>query len=104
IIRVTLSIENDYFPSIPADSKAGLAAQNLLGAKYINIRKGMSPQTLQPGGEVQTYITPEIEDLYQQTSTTLGTLQEAVARVNGIIATIEQGKGTIGELLINDDL
>jgi len=104
IIRVTLDIDNQYFSQIPLDSKAGLAAQNLLGAKYINIRKGNSTQTLQPGGEIQTYVTPEIEDLYQQTSTTLGALQETINKVNGIVGTVEQGKGTIGELLVNDEL
>ncbi len=104
VIRLTLNIDNQYFSQIPVDSKAGLASQNLLGAKFVNIKKGMSSQVLKPGGEIQTYVTPEIEDLYLQTSTTLGALQVTIDKVNGIVSTVEQGKGTIGELLVNDDL
>ena len=40
IVRLTLDINNSYFPSIPVDSQAAIAAENLLGTKYINIKKG----------------------------------------------------------------
>jgi ABC-type transporter Mla subunit MlaD len=35
---------------IPIDSEAGIGAENVLGAKFINIRKGRSPTAIQPGG------------------------------------------------------
>src|ERR1700691_1823085 len=44
VVRLTLSVEEQYFRSIPVDSTAKLTAENLLGAKYINIPQGRSQQ------------------------------------------------------------
>jgi len=51
---------------VPVDSQAKLAQQNLLGSRYVNIKKGMSKQTIQAGAEISSADTPEIEDLFQQ--------------------------------------
>ena len=42
IIRVTMEIESDFLTQIPVDSVASISAENVLGAKFINIRKGQS--------------------------------------------------------------
>src|ERR1700683_3390925 len=52
IIKVTMQIEDQYLPSIPVDSLAVITAGNLLGAKYINIKKGHGQQTITKGGEI----------------------------------------------------
>src|SRR5579863_5376981 len=46
IVRVTLQVENKFLPSIPVDSQAAIAAENLLGTKYINIKKGKAQATI----------------------------------------------------------
>src|SRR6266852_3684009 len=38
IVRITLQIDDEMLKSIPIDSQAALAAENLLGTKYVNIR------------------------------------------------------------------
>ena len=45
IIKVKMQIEDEYLKSIPVDSQAVITAGNLLGAKYINIKKGQSQQS-----------------------------------------------------------
>ncbi len=40
IVKVTLEVDDKFLTQIPVDSQAGIAAENLLGTKYINIRKG----------------------------------------------------------------
>ena len=37
-----MEIENDKLKQIPVDSVAAISAENVLGAKFINIRKGQS--------------------------------------------------------------
>jgi phospholipid/cholesterol/gamma-HCH transport system substrate-binding protein len=104
IVKITLSIDNTALPMVPVDSQAKLAQQNLLGSRYVNIKKGTSSQTIQAGAEIASADTPEIEDLFQQGSSTLAALQKIMDRVNGIIDDIQGGKGTIGALLVDRTL
>jgi phospholipid/cholesterol/gamma-HCH transport system substrate-binding protein len=104
VVKLTLSIYDDSLPLVPVDSQAKLAQQNLLGSRYVNIKKGTSSQTIQAGAEIASADTPEIEDLFQQGSSTLAALQKIMDRVNGIIDDIQGGKGTIGALLVDKTL
>jgi phospholipid/cholesterol/gamma-HCH transport system substrate-binding protein len=104
VIRIVLQVDNRYLPSIPVDSQAGIGAANLLGTKFINIKKGGAPQTVQPGAEIASSESPELEDIFEQGSSTLAALQVTVKKINEIIDTVESGKGTIGELLVDDTM
>src|SRR5580765_6369413 len=104
IVKLTLSIYDDSMALVPVDSTAKLAQQNLLGSRYVNISRGMSSQTIQPGAVIRSTDTAEIEDLFQQGSSTLAALQKIMERINGIITNIEGGKGTIGALLTDPTL
>ena len=104
IVKLTLSIYDDSLKLVPVDSQAKLAQQNLLGSRYVNIKKGIKPETIQAGAEIASADTPEIEDLFQQGSSTLAALQKIMDRINGIISDIEGGKGTIGALLVDKTL
>ena len=37
-----MDIDTDMLPNIPVDSVASLSAENVLGTKFINIRRGQS--------------------------------------------------------------
>jgi phospholipid/cholesterol/gamma-HCH transport system substrate-binding protein len=104
IVKLTLSIYDEALPLIPVDSSAKLAQQNLLGSRYVNIKKGMSQQTIKAGAEIPSADTPEIEDLFQQGSSTLAALQKIMDRVNGMLDDVQSGKGTIGALLVDRTL
>src|SRR3984893_7101426 len=104
IVKLTLSIYDEAMPLVPVDSSAKLAQQNLLGSRYVNIKKGMSKQTIQAGAEIPSGDTPEIEDLFQQGSSTLAAMQKIMDRVNGMLDDIQSGKGTIGALLVDRTL
>ena len=104
IVRITMEIPTKFLSSIPVDSVTDMASANLLGTKYINIKRGKSAQTIQPGGELPTLATSEISDLFRQSSQTLGTLESVVDKLNAIVGDIQAGKGSIGELLVDDTL
>src|SRR5689334_13676405 len=40
VVRVTMQIDDRFMNAIPVDSQAGLSAANLLGVKFINIKRG----------------------------------------------------------------
>ena len=103
-IRVHLEVERDQLRNIPVDSLAAIAAENVLGAKFINITRGRAPQTVQPGGEIQAEDTADIDDVMRQGNTLLVQLQQILKRVDAIVGLIEVGKGSIGKLLVDEEL
>ena len=103
-VKVTLSLNQESLAMIPVDSTASLAQQNLLGARYINIKRGKNPQSIQVGGEIRTEDTTEIQDMLDQGKTTLSALQAILTRVENLVIEIEDGKGTIGKFLRDETL
>jgi phospholipid/cholesterol/gamma-HCH transport system substrate-binding protein len=104
IIRVTLEVDNSFLPSIPVDSQAAIAAENLLGTKYINIKKGRSQTPIQPGAEIKSLDTREFDDVVQQGYSTLASLNGIFKKLDGILDQLQEGQGTIGKLLSDDEL
>jgi len=104
IIRVTMQVEDRYLSSMPVDSQAVITAGNLLGSKYINIKKGRSPQTVAKGGEIPSQNLTTIDDFVQQGNTALSALQGIVSKMNVIVDQVQAGKGPIGMLLVDQGL
>jgi phospholipid/cholesterol/gamma-HCH transport system substrate-binding protein len=104
VIKVTMEIEDTYLKSIPVDSHAEITAGNLLGTKYINIKKGHSPQIIAKGSDVPSLDVPTIDDFVKQGNTTLTALQSIVTKAGVIVDQVQAGKGTIGMLLVDDTI
>jgi phospholipid/cholesterol/gamma-HCH transport system substrate-binding protein len=104
VVRVTMEIGTNYLNAIPVDSQAAIAAENLLGTKYINIKKGRSAQTLQANAEIASLDTREFDDLVQQAYPTLASLQAIMKKIEGIVDQVELGKGSIGKLLVDETI
>ena len=104
IIKVTMQIEDKYLDAIPTDSLAVITAGNLLGAKYINIKKGHGTQMVAKGGEVPSQNLTTIDDFVQQGNTALTALQGIVTKAGVIVDQVQAGKGTIGMLLVDDTI
>ncbi|MFN7651544.1 MAG: MlaD family protein [Acidobacteriota bacterium] len=104
IIRLELAIDEDKIGSIPADSIAAVGAENLLGTKYINIKKGKSATPIKAGGELKSLDTREFQDLVNAAYPSLQSLQKIVERVDNIVGMVEKGQGSIGKLLSDDEL
>jgi phospholipid/cholesterol/gamma-HCH transport system substrate-binding protein len=104
IIRVEMEIEREMLGQIPVDSIAAITAENVLGAKFINIRKGQSNVAVKPGAEIQSLDTRELEEVVQQGFTLLASLQGILKRIDAIVNLVEVGKGSIGKLLVDEEL
>jgi phospholipid/cholesterol/gamma-HCH transport system substrate-binding protein len=103
-VKVTMDIDKQFLPSIPIDSQAKLAAANLLGTKYINIKKGKSPIAVQPDAEISSGDSAELEDLFQQGTTTLAAMESIIKRLDAIVSQVELGKGNLGKIIQDDTL
>ncbi len=104
IIKVAMQIDAEMLKQVPVDSIASLAAENVLGTKFINIRKGQAKATVQPGGEIQALDTRDFDEIVQQSFNLLTQLQGIIKRVDAIVGLIESGRGSIGKLLVDEEL
>ena len=104
IIRMDLEVDDKYLVAIPVDSQAGVGAENVLGTKYINIKKGLSKSTVRAGATLNAKDTSDFNDVIEQGNTLLVQLQAILKRVDAIVGVVEQGKGSIGKLLVDEEL
>ena len=104
IVRLILEVQENRLPQIPVDSLAAIGAENVLGTKYVNIKKGKAVATIKPGGELKSLDTREFDEMVQSGYALLTTLQGMVKRVDAIVGLVENGKGSIGKLLVDDEL
>ncbi|MEO7143257.1 MAG: MlaD family protein [Bryobacteraceae bacterium] len=104
LVRLDMKIDEKFIKSIPSDSVASIGAENLLGTKYINIKSGKSTATVKPGQELASLDTADFEALVQQGYPLLTSLQDILTKVNAIVGQVEVGKGSIGKLLVDEEL
>ncbi len=104
IIRISLEVDKKMLPLIPVDSVAAISAENVLGTKYINIKKGLAAVAVQPGAEIKSLDTREFDEVVQQSYSLLTSLQGIVKRVDTIVGLVEVGQGSIGKLLVDETL
>lgn len=103
IVRVTMLVREEFFSQIPVDSQAAVSAENVLGSKFINIKKGVSPETVKPGAEIESLDTSDFDDVVASGYNVLTSAQGMLKRIDGIVSVIESGEGSIGKL-INDEV
>ena len=104
IVRMDLQVSSKWFDSIPVDSQAAVSAENVLGTKYINIKKGTAKEVVREGSELSSLDTTGFDDVVQQGYSLLESLRGILKRVDAIVATVEVGKGSIGKLLVDEEL
>lgn len=104
VVRVRMEVRTDMLAAIPLDSQATITSANLLGTKYINIKKGKRSDPVQAGGELQSLDTREFEEVVQQGYTAIAGLNLMVQKLSAIVDQIQLGKGSIGKLLVDETI
>jgi phospholipid/cholesterol/gamma-HCH transport system substrate-binding protein len=105
IIRVDFSVDEGMLKQIPVNSVASVGSDNLLGStKYLDISKGTSPQTVQPGATMQAEATQQFDQLVKQGFGVLDSAQAILTKISDVVDSVQSGKGTIGKLLIDPTL
>jgi phospholipid/cholesterol/gamma-HCH transport system substrate-binding protein len=102
-VEFELSVQRRHLRDIPVDSVAVITAASLLGDKFINIKRGRSERTIQPGGELPTEPPQDIPELMAQSANLMSTLQNIVRRADSMLADVESGRGNIGKLLRDEE-
>lgn len=104
IIRLDMEIDAKFLSAIPTDSRAAISAENVLGTKYINIKKGQAKTTVPDGGVVASLDTREFDEVVQSGYALLTSAQGMLKRLDNIVGIVEAGKGSLGKLLVDEEL
>jgi len=104
IVEVDMEINSRYLTEIPKDSRAGIAAANLLGEKFVNISRGTSRDHVDRGDEIRSVPNQDIPELVAESTNLLGQFQSLLTRVDMLVKDVEAGKGNIGKLLKDEEL
>ena len=104
-VAVVMEVNRRFQNDLREDSEAVIAAEGLLGERYVNISKGM-PDTplIPPGGTVRFHQTAEFSELVGGSRDLLDNLNVLTSRLNFIMGTIESGQGTVGRFIYDDSL
>ncbi|MBI4892359.1 MAG: MCE family protein [Acidobacteria bacterium] len=103
-VRMTMVIESKWLANIPEDSIIGFSAENVLGAKFLNIRRGASHKPIKDGGTLRSKDEKDFLEVVQSAMPLLESLQAILARINKIVAQVESGHGSIGKFIYDEQL
>ncbi len=104
-LAVRLAIANDVQEQIRADSRAFLRTQGLLGDKLVDIQPG-TPRSriLQEGDTLAAGRSMDVESFLAEAAAALDTATQVVGNLRDITRGIKRGKGTMGQLLTDEEL
>jgi phospholipid/cholesterol/gamma-HCH transport system substrate-binding protein len=103
-IRMTLQVESRYLSLIPVDSEVSFSAENVLGTKFLNIKRGDSTETVKNGATLRARDETDFLELVQSAMPLLESVRSILSRMDRIVAQIESGQGSIGKLLYSEEL
>ncbi len=99
VVRVDMSIVRRYARSIPEDSTAVVAAEDVLGDKYIEIKAGRSPRQMEQDAVL---ISPPPPTFNQADLIKAG--RDILKSMDSVFSDIEAGRGEFGKLVKSEEL
>lgn len=104
VVRIDMSVDASMLHRIPVDSEAAISAENVLGTKFINIKMGQSAETVRDGAEIPSKDVSEFEEVVQSGYDVMVAARDLLRRIDGVVRDVEAGRGTIGKLLVDEEL
>jgi len=99
VVRVDMLIVRRYAKSIPADSTAVVAAEDVLGDKFVDINTGKSTRQMEQDAVL---VSPPPKQFNQ--ADLIKTGRDILARMDSLFADIEAGRGAFGRLVKGEEI
>jgi phospholipid/cholesterol/gamma-HCH transport system substrate-binding protein len=99
-VQVVMRINKKFQPFIHKDSKASVLTAGVLGESYVDIdSKAATGPIVEDGAELVPGNAPGIQDVVRSSQTSLQNIDILVKRADAILAEIQSGKGTLGQVI-----
>ena len=104
-VLVVMKLDSKYQEGLKEDSKAALTTVGVLGDTVVDVNSqtAVGPP-LKDGDELHTLETPTITDVVKASQGTIEQLNVILAKLNTVVDNLQEGKGSIGQLISNPDL
>ena len=104
-VKVVMKLDSKFQPSLKEDSKAALTTVGVLGDTVVDINSQVAVgPPLKDGDELHTLETPSITDVVKASQGTIEQLNVILAKLNTVVDNLQDGKGSLGQLISNPDL
>ncbi len=104
-VQVTMSIKEDVARFIRTDTKASIETEGLVGNKVVVLSIGSATaEQIIDGGTIGTKEPLSFADVLEETHGIMGYTKQMTKDLSEIIGRVNRGEGSIGKLLVNDDL
>jgi phospholipid/cholesterol/gamma-HCH transport system substrate-binding protein len=101
-IEIDMRLDRHFENDILTDSTATLVTEGLLGNRYVNIQRGYTGVALKDGQIVPGTEEKAIKEVVERSADVLGNLQALSDDVKDLIAGVQEGRGTLGKLITDD--
>ena len=108
-VRVNIFVNQGI--EIPSDSQVTINQLGLLGEKYVEIIPGRSPEFLKENSVITGDDPIPLEKITEKVSVLTDKMEKTIDGVNAslgdfqtIVASVKEGKGTVGRLLMDDSI
>lgn len=101
-IEVVMRLDRKYQSDILTDSAASLVTEGLLGNRYVNIQRGYTGVSLKDGQSIPGAEEKAIKEVVERSADVLANLKVLSDDVQDLIQGVQEGKGTLGKLLTDD--
>ena len=104
-VEITMRVNTRYHANLHKDSLTMLATAGVLGESYIDINSALAhgPEVSE-GDVLATQDTPQIQDVVRASQSTLQNLDALEKRLDRILAFVESGQGSLGQLIYDPAL
>src|ERR1700712_1962135 len=104
-VEAIMKLDPKFIASLHKDSKASLATIGVLGDTVIDINSQTATgPPLENGDELRTLETPSLTDVVKASQGTIESLNVILAKMDKIVDKLENGDGSVGQLINNPDL
>lgn len=104
-VEVMMNIDNDVKHFIRLDSKASIETEGLVGKKIVSITPGShEAEMISDGGIIQSISPVNIAEIIGETQETMAYVKSMMKDFSEIVSKVNQGDGTIGRLINDDEL
>ncbi len=104
-VEVTMLIEKDLQHFIRLDSEASVETEGLVGKKIITVTPGSEKSAMvQDGSYIKSKAPLNISQIIEETQAIMAYVKDITKDFSGIVAKINNGEGSIGKLVNNDEL
>ncbi len=103
-VEVTMRVDKRFKDNITTESRASLVTEGFIGTRYVSISRGFAGASIPAQGEVTGEEEVAMKDVVERGADLVENLGALSKDVQGLVAGLKKGQGSLGKLLTDDEL